>query len=235
MKEKIKDLFLNSNKTPFELAEIFRISESEVVEILKEFGLKIFSNRKYRILRGVPLTKLQSEFIIGCILGNGKLKKYGKRSSYFLFIEEDNKNIILWKKLQIANLVNLINNDGYKFNFSTIAHNELNTLHNKMFTDNKITISESLSGMISPLSMAVFFVDKGIVSPAQTIKFKTSNYSLLNNENLKKILKINFNINSKVCGFMRNNIQYHYLSLNKRNSEIFMKIIRSHIMEILND
>lgn len=235
MKEKIKNLFVQYNKTPFELAEIFKISQEQVIEILKEFGLKVFSNRKYYILKAKPFTKHQLEFMVGCILGNGKLKKYGKKSSYFLFVEENNKDILLWKKLQIPNFVNVIESRNDKWNFKTIAHNELNTLYNRLFLNNKLYISENIASLLTPLSMTVFFLDKGSLQKNQTIKFQTSNYTKSDHENLQNILKVNFDINSKICTFIRNNIEYHYLLLNKRNSEIFMKLISPFINEILND
>lgn len=234
MKEKIKELFTKYNKTTFEISELFNISKDNVIDNLKEFGFTKFTDRKYYILKGKPITKEQKEFIFGCLIGNGVLKKYGKRSSFYLHVEEKNKNIILWKKLNIPNFVNVINK-AERWWFHTIAHNELNTLHKEIYNNNKKFISEELKKYISPISLAVFFLDRGWPQKNGSLRFKTSNYNLSDHENLQKILKINFDIESKICHYIKNNKQYQYLSVNKINTEKLMEIINPFIKEILRD
>lgn len=234
MKEKIRQLFVEYNKTIFEISELFQISKDNVTNILKEFGFDKFTDRKYYLLKAKPLTKEQKEFIIGCLLGNGLLKKYGKKSDFYLHIEEVNRNVILWKKLHLPNFVNVINFNN-KYWFNTLAHNELNSLHKKIYNNNKKTISEELQEYISPLSLAVLFLDKGWVRNEGVLRFKTNNFSLSDHQNLQKILQNNFDIESKICEYVKNNKQYYYLSVNKVNTEKLMKIIDPFIKEILRD
>lgn len=234
MKEIIKDLFTQSNKSVYEISEIFNLNKDEVKNILREFGFDKFSDRKYYLIRNSPFLKEQKEFILGCLLGNGKLKKNSKKKPFFLFIKEKNRDIILWKKLNLAKFVNVINYDGYHYSFKTSAHNELNSFHKRFFINNKFTITENIVDLLSPLSLSVFYIDRGINIKNSTIRFKTNCFSEDENNILKDIFKSKFNINSKVCEFnVKDNKQY-YLSLNKINSDIYMDIINP-FKEILND
>lgn len=231
MKEKIKSLFINDKKTPFEISEMLQINEKEVRNILRDFGFNKISERKFYLLKAQPFTKLHKEFIYGCLLGNGKLKKAGKKSSHSLHIEEIDKETILWKKQNLAKYVNVINNDGYLWSFNTISHDELNIIHKLFYNNNKKVLSDKIVQIISPLSMAVFFIDRGQLQLMQTLKFKTYDYSLEDNKIIQILFKLICGVNSKICTYKRNNKEYYYISVNKRNTLIFMNLIRSYLNE----
>lgn len=225
----LKHLFIEKNLTSYEIAELTGSTVEEVVSSLKQLNLsKPIKTRKYELINKIPFTNEQKSFIIGCILGNGKLKKHS--SLYYLDIEEKDKKIILWKKKIICDFVNVIDNRNEKFHFQTCDHNNFKQIYSLMYDNNKKIIKNNLINYVTDLSLAVLFVDSGIVTEQQTCKLQTSKYSLIENEELKKILKINFGINSKICTFTRNNIEYYYISVNKRNTEILLSKIKKHII-----
>ena len=68
----LTDLYVIKRKTAYEIAEILQVDRSTVVRYLKKYSIAINpKQRKYEIVKKIPLTKEQKEMIIGTLLGDG--------------------------------------------------------------------------------------------------------------------------------------------------------------------
>ena len=230
MKDLIRKLFVEDNKTCFEIAEMLQLNQDEIIKQIKSMSInKVIKTRKYELIRASALTKEQKQFIFGCLIGNAQLKKRSKKTPYYLTVRDNNKDNILWKKIHLAKFVNVIMTKNHKngcyYQFDTCCHNELNTIHHIMYDNNKKVITEQLGNYLGVISLSAMINDLAVIQPHQTIKLQTHKYSQQEQEILKRILKINFGINSKICTYVRNNINYYYMSLNKRNTKILFDMI----------
>jgi hypothetical protein len=236
-KERLVDLYLEKKLTPFEIAELLKVETKAVLIWLEKYGIEVSNpDRKYYHIRRVPLTREQKEFVVGSLLGRGKLE--GKNKLYRLVIQhrESDKELVLWKKDVMGNLVNVINKRLDKkshtlYHFNTAYHNEFRVFE-KMFYDNcKKIITESIAHYLTPFALAVWYMDAGSLVKNVSMRLSTEIFSQEDNLQLQRMLKVNFNLRSKVCEYKKNNKSYYYLSFNKENSKLFANLIDRYVIE----
>lgn len=241
-KDKLIELYCEKNLTMFEIAEIYNVDRTTIANKLKQ--LQIDSNpiqRKYKILKEVPLTREQKDFIIGSVLGDASIILSGRRvNSYFKVAHcEKQKDYLLWKKEILGNLVNTISKtidkrgNSTMYGFNTISHKELNFFRKLFYDNNKKIIKDELSLQMSPLGLAVWFMDDGSKTNKCNYRFATEGFTKEENLKLAEILKVNFDLNVKVLEYSRNDRKYYYLFLNKRNAMNMTEIIKPYIVDCM--
>ena len=108
-KDILQDLYVQKNKTAYEIAEILKVDRSTVVRYLKKYNIDINpKQRKYEIIKKVPLNKEQREMIIGTLLGDGCISPHGRKNkSYRLMIGhcEKQKDLVFYKKQSLEILL----------------------------------------------------------------------------------------------------------------------------------
>ena len=240
--DEIKDLYIEKHKTMFEIAEMYNVDRTTISNRLKKLGIRIDpSQRKYRILKATPISQIQKEMIIGSTLGDGSIICSGRRvNSYFKIAHcEAQKEYVIWKKKVLANFVNSINRmpdkrgNSVMYGFHTISHQELNPMRELFYENNKKVIKEEIKNYLSPLGLAVWYMDDGSKGKSNC-RISTDGFSLEENNKLKDILKTNFNLFCKVCEYQRNNKKYYYLSFNKENSFNLSDIVKPYIVECMS-
>lgn len=239
-REKLIELYCEKHLTTFEIGEIYNVDRTTISNKLKQLQIDTNpSQRKYRILKETPLTKEQKNFIIGSTLGDASIiLNASKKFSYFK-VAHCEKDYLLWKKEILGNFVNTINKqidkrgNSIMYGFSTISHKELNFFRNLFYENNKKIIKDELSLYMSPLGLAVWFMDDGSKSNKCNYRFSTEGFTKEENYKLTEILKVNFDLNVKVCEYSRNEKKYYYLFLNKRNATIMTEIIQPYIVDCM--
>jgi hypothetical protein len=109
-------------------------------------------------------TAVEREFVIGCLLGDGTLSKSGKE--YRLRIEHQaaHKEYVDWKYSQIQRFCVtpprfVAKHNSYRF--GTIGHPELTKLRTAFYNQSVKRLQEKLSECITPLMLAILFLDDG--------------------------------------------------------------------------
>lgn len=119
--------------------------------------------------QGVGLTPRQREIVIGCILGDGYLRKLPGRRDAFLEVNHSikAKEYVDWKYRELKDFVksppkSRKQNKGMwkqAYRFFTRQHKEFTELWEKFYKEGKKVIPRGFT--LTPLSLAVWFMDDG--------------------------------------------------------------------------
>jgi len=241
-KEKLIELYCENNLTMIEIAKIYNVDRTTISNKLKQFQIDSNPNqRKYESFKNKPLTKEQKDFIVGSTLGDASIILSGRRTRPYFKVShcEKQKDYLVWKKEILGNLVitisKTIDKRGHSvmYGFNTVSHDDLSFFRKLFYIDNKKIIKDELSSQLSPLGLAVWFMDDGSKSNKWNYRFSTEGFSYEENLKLANMLKINFNLNAKVLEYTRSNKKYHYLFLNKENAINMTKIIKPYIVDCM--
>jgi predicted DNA-binding protein YlxM (UPF0122 family) len=242
-RERLTELYVDKQLTMFEIAEIYNVNRTTIANRLKEYEIDSNpSQRKYKILKAIPLLKEQKELIVGSILGDASLIRSGRRINTYFKIShcEKQKEYLFWKKAILGNLVNSIakmidkRGNSIMYGFNTLSHHELNFYRDLFYENNKKVINKDIGLYLTPLGLATWFMDDGSKDCNNvSYRLSTDGFSKEDNYNLKFILKSNFDLNVKVCEYEKHQKKYYYLSINKRNSAIMTDIISPYIVDCM--
>jgi len=236
----LRQLYIDKKLTAYEIAEVLQVNRTTVVRYLKKYNIDINpKQRKYEIIKKIAFTQEQRDFLIGTLLGDGCVHQKGK--SYYLYIShcEKQKDLVLWKKAILGNLVNVVNKiidkrgNSIMYSFATVVHNNFNFFYKLFYENNKKVIKENLINYLTPLSLAVWIMDDGSLNKNVNLRFHTEGFSETEQKILQNILKIKFDIKSKICKFNRNNKEYYYLSLNKENTVKISKLVEKYFVQCM--
>lgn len=244
--ETLQDLYVQKRKTTYEIAEILQTTRKTVSQYLKKYGIDINpKQRKYELLKAVPLTKEQKEMIIGSMLGDGCIAPHGRKNKSYRFIVghcEKQKDLVYKKKAILGNLVNTISirNDKRKnstmYCFNTIVHHELKSIYDLFYENGKKIIRDDIFKYITPRCLAFWIMDDGSSGFNQNkiyLRLHTEGFTEPENIKLQTMLKSSFDIRSKVCKYNRNNKEYCYLSINKENTIKISKLVEEYFVDCM--
>lgn len=246
-KDILLDLYVEKRKTSYEIAEILQVNRTTVIRYLKRYNIDLNpKQRKYEIIKRVPLTKQQREMIVGTLLGDGCISPHGRKNkSYRLLIGhcEKQKDLVLYKKAILGNLVNSIRiyknkkKNSVIHSFNTVVHNELKFFYDLFYDNNgKKIIKDELVHYLTPQALAFWIMDDGSSGKSNNkicLRLHTEGFSEKDNIKLQTFLKIALDIRSKVCKFNRNGKEYCYLSINKENTLKASKITEPYFIDCM--
>jgi hypothetical protein len=190
------------------------------------------------------ITKRQREIIIGTILGDGYLRKTGKKNARLkLEHSEKQRDYIFWKYQELKNLMQdkpkkiVRYNPKWKkkyiyYRCQTHSMPFLGKLKRYFYDDNgKKVIPTNIKNLLkSELSLAVWYMDDGYCYKRdQVIYIYLHKYKEEELERLKLALKDNFNIETKVI-YKKG---YPCIYLDKGETKKFFKIVGKYIIECM--
>jgi hypothetical protein len=221
MKYLLEFLRKDRKLTPFEISEILQIQLEDVKSKLIESGVdKDPPDRKYYLIKKVPMTNEQKEFIVGEIISGANISKHGK-NDYRIVISSKNREHIYWKKIILGNFVNVILSKKDIYTFS-INHNDLVSLKRNLWKDNKKVIPENVP--FTDVTLSSLFLN--LAKPrGETYRLSLGKYGLESCENLQFLFKQQ-GIRTKICEYSRGEKKSYYMSINKRNSNIYLEKIK---------
>lgn len=242
--EVLKKLYVDKKKTSYEIAEILQVSRTTVIRYLKKFNIDVNpKQRKFELIKKVPLTKEQKEMIVGTVLGDGCIAPHGRKNkSYRLIVGhcEKQKDLLFFKKAYLGNLVNIVNcrednrQNSIMYSFNTVTHQEFKFFYDLFYENNKKVIKDALIMHLSPRSLAFWIMDDGSNNKVKNnvnLRLHTECFTEEENIKLQSMLKASFDLRSKVCKFNRNNKEYCYLSFNKENTIKTSNIVQEYFEE----
>lgn len=228
-REEILKLF-DKKLTIWEISEITGYNYDDIKSHILDSGIKLPErDRKYRLIKTVPLVKEQKELIVGCLLGKGHLFSHKRGCRFSTGHLTEDKDILLWKKGILGNLCNVVvkHNKHDAYFFRTSVHHELNNYKKKFYNNCKKVVPEDVINLVTPISIAALISDIGWINKTFNLRLETSKYTYDENVLLKATLKI-YGINSKICEFKRHGRSYYFISLNKRNSLNLYELVKDY-------
>ena len=211
----------------------------EGMKIIPREARRITYSTEIRNLKQrLHLSDIQKAVVIGNILGDGHLEPNWSRTNYRLKIAHANAqaDYLLWQYEILKDWV-LSKPAHYaktaSIRFRTISHLELTELRNIFYKGVIKIIPKNIQGYLTPLVMAVWFMDDGNALKEGGIirgyHLNTQSFTFAENEILASVLKRNFDI---ACSVVRNNGKYRlYIGAKSRGK--FRSLIQNFVVPSL--
>jgi len=193
--------------------------------------------------------------VIGMVIGDGSISlrdknNTGKVNAYLQINHSDNQlDYLLWKKDIISNItestvnkvdyISSLDNKPYKmYHLGTRRHPVFTKLYKRFYHDKHKVVDEHLVKMITPLALAIMYMDDGTRSNfgnrSDSFFLCTQSFDYANQLLIKKSLKIKFDLDwniNRVGTSKSGNVLYR-LRLANRHNQKFIDIIRSYIEQV---
>lgn len=224
-----KILYLTNNKySAKEISKILNVSPTTVRKYLNNYlNIKPYTKRNQDFKNNYKLSQIQYDVLIGSLLGDmGMERKYkntrfsishgGKQEEYFDYKCNIFKNLIksINKKQRFDKRTNKYYN-SYKTH--SITNNCFNDLFNLFYNKGKKEINENILNKLSPLSLAIWYMDDG----DKTGVLATNSYTIEECILIKNYFKNKWNIDTTIQ-LTKNNQPLIYFT--KNGKKIFYEL-----------
>lgn len=226
-----------------DIAKWFEISPPAISRLLLANNRKPDSSaKKYDLLRAVPLTFKQKQFIVGHLLGDGCLYRDGENSLFKLTLtqKKEHQQYFHWKRVMLDPFVNNWRENVDKrgnsvmLQATTICHPELKQFADLFYTKDRIKIvPKNIDMFFTPLSLAIWIMDDGNLNNGVNMRIATMGFSYEDHIVLQNLLVQCFDIRSKIMEFKYKGKKYNQLTLNKLNTQKLSDIIRPYVVDCM--
>lgn len=142
------------------------------------------------------LTQLQKSLIIGCILGDGYLRRMPKRKNAFLEVNHSlkAKEYVDWKYSVLKNICRSapqkrkIDSQRLAYRFFTIAHPEITRLYEKFYREGRKVIPSEIK--LDPVILAVWYMDDGSKTKKKDVYLNSQQFSFKDQRRLLHLLRL---------------------------------------------
>jgi hypothetical protein len=242
-KEKLQELF--DNYTAEKIADMFQVKMGSIYRWKEELGvISKFDPYRYDNLRTIPLNRKQKEILVGTVLGDGciSLKESG---SARLYIAQCNaqKDYLFWKRDEFQPFFprepirdEKITEKGFHsvmWDCSSITHPDFKEFYNLFYFDGVKQVKYHLKEYLTPLSLAVLYMDDGSRSQDKRSIISSDAFSIESNTTLARIFKENFDLDCNVRPFTRNGKNYCDIGFNRINSKKLYNIVYPYMLDCL--
>lgn len=234
-KNELKQLYVENKLTTREIAKIYNVDKKTISRWLKNHKIPInFEKRKFEKSKKRSFSNRQKQIIVGTLLGDGCIAKHGLLSRLMLGQCEKQKDFLIWKANELGINKVYVREDkrgnSIMYVCNSYTHTYYEALRKKFYINNVKTIPSNIANYLTPLSVAVWYMDDGTLQNKTSMQFCTDGFSYRENQFLKDALKVKFDVNFKICGYKRRNKEYFFLRANKRNSIILAEKIAQFIV-----
>lgn len=175
------------------------------------------------------LTEEQKSIIIGCLLGDGTMRK---KSNAYLEINHcyAQKDLVDWIYSKLRNFVNTPpkwrKGNGYReaYRFATRSLPIFTKFYDVFFRSKKKVIPKNLS--LNPLSLAIWFMDDGNKSRS-SIYLNTQQFKIEDQYRLISLLKKKFNIDAT----LNKDKIYFRIRIRTKSVKIFRRLTERFILD----
>ena len=236
-KEKLSAM-IESGLTPYQIADQLGYREggwSNIYKYCRDYGIK-FDFSINHDLRSVPFTQRQKDIMYGSLLGDAYIRP-GK-ASYQLSFTHGEKQIdyLQWKMDEFDNFVttktiykrvNNFHGNAPSCSFNTITHPDIVDAYHLVYPNGKKVITAKWLEKLSPLSIAVWYLDDGSLNKRYgTIVLCTNCFSVEEQMLVIDYFEKTYGIHPKLE--KRRNDQY-VLRINASESKAFKNLIAEHV------
>jgi hypothetical protein len=240
--EELRRMITAEGLTPYQVADRLGYAPggwSDIYAYCREYGIEFDYSQNYA-MRAVPFTQRQKEIALGSLLGDAYLRPSGNSFVLSFTHGEKQKAYLEWKLSEFENFVatkDFISreSDFYgnrtTFSFATISHPYLLELHELCYPAGKKTVSETWLSLLSPLSLAVWYMDDGSLNKTYgTIVLCTNCFSIDEQSLMVKYFADTFGIEAKTEP--RRNGQ-SVLRINASQRSRFFDVVAPHIPDCM--
>jgi intein-encoded DNA endonuclease-like protein len=191
-------------------------------------------------IKGMSLTQVQKDILVGSILGDGSLEFNGYHGARLQIKQSEAKGeYVNWLFKKFENLVRTApkqRSDTNQWYFGTRYFKELKEFRDIFYQNGRKSIPKNISKFIrSPLTLSVWFMDDGSLDYREKSHFSfslsTDSFSFNEVELLKAVLLKQFNIVSSIQTPSSRGKKYVKLYIGKHGRENFLKAIRPYVLK----
>lgn len=180
------------------------------------------------------LTQLQREVIIGCILGDGYLRRLPGRANAFLEINHSlkAKQYVDWKYSILKDITvsspkkRKIDQQRTGYRFFTKQHPEITRLYYQFYEKERKKIPANVE--LTPLSLAVWFMDDGSKTKKGDVYFNSQQFSFKDQRRLLHALR-----KWGIRGRLNKDKNYYRIRIYKESIPRLIEIIKPYILPSL--
>lgn len=168
----LRQLIEVEKQTPSQIAQHLGYGKegwSNIYKYCRDYGISFDFSQNHE-LRAIPFSHRQKEIALGSLLGDAYLRPSGNSYTLSFTHGEKQKQYLEWKLSEFENFVttktfykHITNFHGNSptYSFSTITHPYLLELHSLCYPDGVKHISQQWLDLLTPLSLAVWYMDDG--------------------------------------------------------------------------
>lgn len=189
--------------------------------------------------KNLKLSSLQREIVVGLALGDGHLETNNGKT-YRLMVEHgiQQKEYLDWIYNQFQEWtgtppkLKLKNGKPFSYHFSTYSHELLGFYGEKFYFNKKKVMPEIIEELITPLSLAIWFMDDGSLKSKRhnTYIIHTLGFQKAELERIQEVLKRKFEIETRLHKQKEKYLRLYILS---KSALKFRKIVSPHILPSL--
>lgn len=177
------------------------------------------------------LTQQQKSVIIGCVLGDGYLRKIPGRKDAFLEINHSlkAKEYVDWKYSILKDICKSppkrrkIDEKREGYRFYTKEHPEITEIYEKFYQNGKKVIPKGFE--LDPLILAVWFMDDGSKTKKKDVYLNCQKFSWKDQRRLLHALRM-----LKIRARMNKDKKYYRIRIYKESISRFVELIRPYII-----
>lgn len=239
----LRRLILDEHLTPYQVAERLGYGSggwSNIYAYCREYGIQ-FDFSTNHALRAVPFSARQKEIALGSLLGDAYLRPSG--NSYSLSFSHGEKQLayLEWKRAEFANFVTQegfyksvrdFHGNAPTYSFGTISHPDLKELRALCYPDGTKRVSRAWLELLTPLSLAVWYLDDGSRNARYgTLVLCTNSFPLDEHVLMAEYFRDRCGLDVKIEP--RRNGQY-CLRVNASQAGRFLSLISPHVPDCMN-
>ena len=184
------------------------------------------NTKRAQSARLLPITPRQQEIIIGSLLGDGHLAETTRGYAFRVNHGLVQKAYVDWKYRELNSLTNSVPN-VYKstYYFRTVSHQYFDELRSLFYRKEKKIIPENIHRLLTPLAIAVWFMDDGTKEGKQ-VRINSQSFTKKENQKLSRTLEATLGIKSTI------NRDKHLfrLRISDQSMSLFRKTVEPHII-----
>jgi hypothetical protein len=228
-KDDLVRLYCKELKTDEEIAKIYNITLGRVFITRKKYGIAAINRFERHVCQP---TERQIEIIYGTMLGDGSItnEKCSVNKSLRLLHGLKQKKYLFWKFNELKSLCikNPIKTKNGRWSFSTFYHPFFTNLRNEFYLSNVKIITEKILNKLTPLSVAVWFMDDGCnCNEGLSLRICTCCFSESEHALIKKWFYGKFEIDTRIAVYNG----YRYIIVSNHCRQKFINLIKHDIAE----
>jgi 16S rRNA G966 N2-methylase RsmD len=229
-----------------QISEKYNIAFDDITFLRQLYDIKA-TGPKYqeRKRKETPLTPYQIEVLYGSMMGKARRQSSSSLPSSVLFVHSyEQKDYLLWKYgifeniaserslLGGADIDKLPESNDQEYRFYTFANSDVENCMRKFYIFDKKEVNEEVLGKLTPLSIAVWFQDSGIVNFDQIpiFSFRTFNFSQESCLLIQKWFKERWDINVKLKDHPLTDRMGYEIVVETDDNEKFINLIKDNIL-----
>lgn len=242
----LRRMILEDGLTPYQVADKLGYGDggwSNIYAYCREYGIDFDFSPNYA-LRAVPFTQRQKDIALGSLLGDAYLRPSNKKGNNFAlsFIHgEKQLDYLKWKRSEFQNFVTMpdfyrsetnFHGNAPSYSFATITHPYLLELRSLCYPGGVKRVSYKWLELLSPLSLAVWYMDDGSINRRYgTIVLCTNCFTLDEHALMVEYFINTLGIEPKIEP--RRNGQ-HVIRINASQRYRFLDIVSPHIPDCMS-